>query len=442
MQILIIGDTLSACALAQQLTEEQHSVRIIGMHSARLQALQQYADLEVIQQDPNNAQSYYPLQQELFNTIICLQQDDCHNLVSAQLASHILQPEVIICSLHHHDPVLASLLRQATVNSVIFSPHQLCAQALTALLHYPGCLEVIRLSNYPVVHTRIQPQCTFIANTCAQINQYSPTWQVLAHHRDNEILDIDHHNLIEAGDDIIIALYTNKQSLYQQLNPGLKAYRDIIIAGSSDISIQFIERLPRHCHAKIINANPKHNQHIAQAFPQHTILQGNINDTALLLHENIANAQAFFALSNDDEDNLVSALQAKNLQAHLVASLVNRPSLVPIVEQSKIDIALSPQRIITDTIFRYVHRQNVHAAHALQQHCGEIIEIKIDATLAQRQLNHISLPKHCHWFGLQRHGKISAMNPQTTLQQGDQCSLYISQASDVNGIIEQLYPND
>jgi trk system potassium uptake protein TrkA len=50
----------------------------------------------------------------------------------------------------------------------------------------------------------------------------------------------------------------------------------------------------------------------------------------------------FCALTNDDEDNIMSALLAKRMGAHRVIALINRSAYVDLVQGGEIDIAISP----------------------------------------------------------------------------------------------------
>jgi len=61
------------------------------------------------------------------------------------------------------------------------------------------------------------------------------------------------------------------------------------------------------------------------------------------MEENIADADLFLALTNDDEANIMSSLLAKRLGAKKVMTIINNPAYVDLIQGGDIDIAISPQ---------------------------------------------------------------------------------------------------
>ena len=57
-----------------------------------------------------------------------------------------------------------------------------------------------------------------------------------------------------------------------------------------------------------------------------------MTDESLFVDEGIANTDLFVAVSNDDEDNIMSCLLAKKLGAHRAITLINRTDYIDLVE--------------------------------------------------------------------------------------------------------------
>ncbi len=81
-------------------------------------------------------------------------------------------------------------------------------------------------------------------------------------------------------------------------------------------------------------------------------MQGSASDRDLLLEENIADADIFLALTNDDEANIMSSLLAKRLGAKKVMTIINNPAYVDLIQGGDIDIAISPQLATIGTCWR------------------------------------------------------------------------------------------
>jgi len=63
----------------------------------------------------------------------------------------------------------------------------------------------------------------------------------------------------------------------------------------------------------------KRQQLLAEQLHHTLVLQGDATDEELLDQENIAAMDVFCALTNDDEDNIMSALLAKRMGATVIA---------------------------------------------------------------------------------------------------------------------------
>ena len=83
----------------------------------------------------------------------------------------------------------------------------------------------------------------------------------------------------------------------------------------------------------------------------------------------------FLALTNDDENNIMSSLLAKRLGARRVIALINRKSYGDLMQGGQIDIAVSPSYATLSALLRFVRRGDVVAAHSLRRGAAEALEI-------------------------------------------------------------------
>jgi hypothetical protein len=74
-------------------------------------------------------------------------------------------------------------------------------------------------------------------------------------------------------------------------------------------------------------------------------LLGDATDEELLEQENIAEMDLFLAVTNDDEDNIMSGSLAKRLGCKRVVALINRRAYAEMIEGGPIDIGISPAQV-------------------------------------------------------------------------------------------------
>jgi trk system potassium uptake protein TrkA len=105
------------------------------------------------------------------------------------------------------------------------------------------------------------------------------------------------------------------------------------------------------------------------------VLHGDATDEDLLTQEGVHDADVFIALTNDDENNIMSSLLAKRLGARRTIALINRKSYGDLMQGGQIDIAVSPSYATLSALLRFVRRGDVVAAHSLRRGAAEALEL-------------------------------------------------------------------
>jgi len=165
----------------------------------------------------------------------------------------------------------------------------------------------------------------------------------------------------------------------------------------------------------VIERDRKRCEYLASQLPSDTlVLCGDAADEDLLLEENVGDMDMFMALTNDDEDNIMSAMLAKRLGALRVVALVNRRSYAEMMEGStSIDIAISPAQAVLGELLAHVRRGDVAAVHSLRGGAAEALEgiARGDfktSRLVGRRIEQIKLPKGARIGAIVR-GKAEAL---------------------------------
>ena len=82
----------------------------------------------------------------------------------------------------------------------------------------------------------------------------------------------------------------------------------------------------------------------------------------------------FLALTNDDENNIMSCMMAKRMGARRVIALINRRAYAELMQGSRIDIALVPAQTTIGQLLAHVRRGDVVAVHSLRRGAAEALE--------------------------------------------------------------------
>ena len=105
---------------------------------------------------------------------------------------------------------------------------------------------------------------------------------------------------------------------------------------------------------KIVERNEERCRLISEQFPRVTVICGDGTDSELLESENLTGCDAFVALTDRDEDNLIISLYAMQQGLSKVVTKCNRQNYAGIVRSLGLDSVISPKFITSSHMLRVV----------------------------------------------------------------------------------------
>ena len=154
-----------------------------------------------------------------------------------------------------------------------------------------------------------------------------------------------------------------------------KPVKRVMIAGGGNIGLRLARALEGDYQVKLIEFSKARAELIATQLNSALVLHGDATDEELLENENIGEMDLFLSLTNDDENNIMSALLAKRLGARRVVALINRRSYADLMQGGQIDIAISPAQATIGKLLQHIRRGDVVAVHALRRGAAEALEL-------------------------------------------------------------------
>lgn len=93
---------------------------------------------------------------------------------------------------------------------------------------------------------------------------------------------------------------------------------------------------------------------LAEAFPNVTVINGSATSLRLLEEEQIGDADYFMACTKDDEENVMTCLQAKKLGVAHVELVINKPDYEQVLQNISgflnFESIVSPRRVTVSEI--------------------------------------------------------------------------------------------
>jgi trk system potassium uptake protein TrkA len=240
--------------------------------------------------------------------------------------------------------------------------------------------------------------------------------------RDSPIIP-EGDTVIEAGDEVFfLAAKEDIRDVLRELRRMDKPARRVMIGGGGNIGRRLARALEKHYQVKLIELDKRGAERLASDLDKTLVISGDITDEELLEAENADEMDFFCAVTNDDENNIMSALLAKRMGARKTIALINRTSYVDLVQTGRIDIAISPAQTTIGTLLAHVRRGDCVAVHSLRRGAAEALELiahgdRKSSQVVGRKVEEIALPKGATIAALVR--RRSALDPRGARREGD-----------------------
>ena len=437
MKIIILGAGQVGGTLAEHLAGEANDITVVDTDAERLRNLGDRLDIRTVQ-----GRGSYPtvLRQagaDDADMLVAVTNSDETNMVACQVAYTLFHTPTKIARVRES----AYLTRAGLFNNdaipvdVLISPEQVVTNYIKRLIEYPGALQVIDFAGgkAQLVAVKAYYGGPLVGQQLRQIRQHMPkvdTRVAAIFRRDRPILPRG-DTVIEADDEVFfIAAKEDIRAVMSELRRVDQSNKRVVIAGGGQIGERLAEAIESRYQVKIIEMNPARCRYLSDTLDSTVVLQGSASDRDLMLEENIAQADIFLALTNDDEANIMSSLLAKRLGARKVMTIINNPAYVDLVQGGEIDIALSPQLATIGTLLAHVRRGDIVSVHSLRRGAAEAIEAIAhgDAKSSKvigKPIETIALPPGTTIGAIIRDDQVIIAHDDTVIEAGDHVILFV-----------------
>jgi trk system potassium uptake protein TrkA len=305
---------------------------------------------------------------------------------------------------------------------------------LRRLIEHPEALQVLDFADGKVrlVAVRAYHGGPLVGHELQDIKRHMPNLECripAVYRRDRGIVPKG-ITVIEPGDEVFFLARKNDIPLVlRELRHMERPVRKVMIAGGGNIGRRLAAQVEHDYDVKIIDHNKVTSNLLAEQLHQSLVLQGDATDEELLEQENIAAMDVFCALTNDDEDNIMSALLAKRMGAKRVIALINRSAYVDLVQGGEIDVAISPAQATVGPLLSKIRRGDMVAVHSLRRGAAEVLEVAVhgDAKTSRvvgKRIEDIGLPEGATIAAVIRKGEVIIAHHDTLIEAEDHLILF------------------
>ena len=451
MNIIILGAGQVGSTLAENLSlRDNNNITLVDMDKSVLEVLQDRLDIKTIVGHASHPDVLEIANAAHADLILAVTDSDETNIVACQVAYSLYQVPQKIARVRHFSYLSHPELFSADNAPVdlLISPENVVTDFIFKLIELPGSQQVINFADgmVQVVAVKAHIGGLLVGHKIHELREHIPeidTRIIAIFRHEHPILPTPETIIKE--DDFIYFIATTKDisEVMREMRRKERPYKNIMIAGGGNIGMLLAKKLQKDFQVKLIESNPERAKVLSELLDNTIVLRGDAVDKELLLDENIDSTDVFIAVTNADEANILSSMSAKRFGAHKVMTLINRNSYIGLVDNSIIDVAISPKQVTISTLLSRVRTGKVVSAYTLHNTSSELLEIKVNENavkLINKTIQEVKLPSGVAIVALIRQNEVLIAHKKVTIAIND-CLIFSLINRDKSQAVEKLFGN-
>ena len=392
MKIIIVGSGKVGFTLAEQLVREQHDVTIVDLREESLRRASDMLDVMVIHGNGVSTSTLREAGADTADLLVAATNSDEVNMVCCLTAKNMGTGYTIarIRDLEYSNS-LVELRRNLKIDMVI-NPENATAIEISRLLRFPPAanIETFFRGRVELMGFRLQ-EGDFLVGTPfyslpPQVKELSLLF--CAVERGKSVVIPNGSFVPQIGDKLyLVGRPESLDQFFRLLGRYAKKVHHVFILGGGKISVYLARILEKMgMKLKIVELDEAQCRLISEKFPKSMVIHGDGSDQELLESERFSASDAFVALTDRDEDNLIISLYAMQQGIPKVVAKANRQNYAGIARAIGLESVISPKAITAAQILHRVRgMQNsqgsvMNSLHRIADGAAEAMEFTVRST--------------------------------------------------------------
>ncbi len=430
MNIIILGAGEIGLHLATQLVDLGHAVCVLESNEALANSIQDRLDGRVIGANGASVTQLGEAGAAEADLFLGLTSSDHSNLVASSLAKS-MGTKKTIARVHmelQREEWLFDYRRHFAVDH-LFSPERLAAVDLARFIRNPNALlvEEIARGRIELQQTTVQEGSKAVGRSLKAL-ALPPRVRIGWLKRGTVEIVPSASEVIQTGD--LLTLFGEPRKLESTLDAFSKNKierkpQNIVIFGGGDYGFALAQMLESGAfRSRIIERDPKLCRELSNTLQNCTVINGDATSLSELKEEQVGDADVFVAASSNDEDNVMTCLQAKHLGARHCVTLIHRADYAEAISRNGsgmgIHGAVSPRMSVSRDLLRFVTADPYHTLVQLGE-SAELLECHVSpgSQAAEHKVSELSWPESTGLVALLHGNNAQVPAADDRIQAGD-----------------------
>ncbi len=433
MKIVIVGNGKVGFSLAEHLVKESHDLTIVDMQEEPLRKASDILDIMSVKGNGVSSSILKEAGAESADLLVAATSSDEVNMVCCSTAKH-LGTKCTIARIRNPEYTMGiSELKKTMGIDMVINPENASATEIARWLRFPSAanIETFCRGRVELMGFRLQAKDFMVGKPLHALSDQVKKLSLLfcAIERDSEVFIPDGAFVPRENDKLyVIGRPSSLDQFFRLLGRYCPKVKDVFIVGGGKISLYLTTILEKmKIRTKIVELSQERCRQISEQLNHTMVICGDGTDQELLNEERLASSDAFVALTDRDEDNLILSLYAMQLGIPKVITKSNRQNYAGIARAVGLDSIISPKSITVSQILQLVRGMEnsegsvMTTLYRIADGLAEAMEFSVGSHTKHLgvALKDLTLKKGILLAVIMRNGEIIIPEGNSSIQEGD-----------------------
>ncbi len=432
MRIIIAGIGDVGYHLARQLSFESHDIIALDVDQKKLSYTDSMSDVLTIQGSSTSIEVLKQANIAKADLLVAVTSSELTNITTAILAKELGAKKTIarVHNAEYLNPNSGVDFTKLGIDFMIY-PEELAALETVNLINRTAATDVLEFEGgkLSVLGIRLDKNAPIINRKLSEIAQnYSNIdFRVVAVYRNFRTIIPTGNDIFLPDDQVFVITTPGGIELMLKLSgkENLK-FQNLMILGGGKIGRRVAKLLEDSMSIKLIESNEEKSFELADLLQNTLVIRGDGRDIDLLAQEGIIDMDAFIALTEDAETNIITCLMAKHLGVKKAIALVDKADYIPLTQTIGLDSLINKKLIAANNISRFIRKGEIIAMASLEGIDAEVLEYvaRPNSIITRKKVKDIHFPKDAILGGVIRNGNSFIIVGNSQIQPNDRVVVF------------------
>lgn len=430
MRIVIVGAGEVGSHLAAMLSKEEQDIILVDKESEKLDPLDAKYNLLTIQGHPTSFATLKRADVSHADLFVAVTPYETDNVTACIIAKEMGARRTVarVDNYEYMKEEPRAFFKTHGVDSVIY-PEYYAAKEIKTSLEHPWVRHWFEIWNGELVllGVKLHDNARIIGMSLREFSRQGHHFHVSAIRRKHDTIIPDGNSVIQLGDIVyFMTRAEHVEELREMCGKTDIKVKNIMVMGANRITTRLVHTLKGRYNVKVIDPDRKSCEKLAEKSSEVNVVCGDARDNDLLQEENISRMDAFVALSDSSETNILGCLTAKEMGVHKTIAEVESIQYIAEAEALNIGTIINKKLMAAGAIFQQMLDQDTENAKVMVLADAEVadIEVRQGAKVTKAPVKDLRLSHDLTIAGLIRQGAAQLVDGNTHIEPGDRVVVF------------------